>query len=101
VIWVSREAEYFLKWDWTGQIMLKRFNKFRRARKSITPVGVADYAFGSICPTALIVGRAIRRDHWRNGSAQTAAFAFTHTGTVICQRVLKREPPLEVDDISH
>jgi hypothetical protein len=54
VIWVSREAEYFLKWDWTGQIILKRFNKFRRARKSVTPVGVADYAFGSICPTSLI-----------------------------------------------
>jgi hypothetical protein len=34
--------------------MLKCFNKFRRARKSVTPVGVADYAFGSIRPTSLI-----------------------------------------------
>jgi hypothetical protein len=27
VIWGKREAEYFCKWDWTGQITLIRFNK--------------------------------------------------------------------------
>jgi hypothetical protein len=27
VIWVGRERKYFCKWDWTGQIRLKRFNK--------------------------------------------------------------------------
>jgi hypothetical protein len=27
---------------------LKRLNKFRFVRKSVTPVGVADYAYGSI-----------------------------------------------------
>jgi hypothetical protein len=33
VIWVSGEAEYFCKPDWTGQIRLIRLNKFRHARK--------------------------------------------------------------------
>jgi hypothetical protein len=33
LIWVSGEAENFLKWDWTRGIMLNRFNKFRFARK--------------------------------------------------------------------
>jgi hypothetical protein len=28
VIWVRCEAEYFLKWDWTGQISLIRLDKF-------------------------------------------------------------------------
>jgi hypothetical protein len=27
LIWVSGEAEYFCKQDWTGQITLIRFNK--------------------------------------------------------------------------
>jgi hypothetical protein len=52
VIWVGREPEYFSKWDWTSQIILNRFNKFRRARKpegrAVAPVGIADDAFGSI-----------------------------------------------------
>jgi hypothetical protein len=34
LIWVKQEAENFLKWDWTGGIILIRFNKFRHARKS-------------------------------------------------------------------
>ena len=34
LIWVKAEAKNFLKWDWTGGIILIRFNKFRRARKS-------------------------------------------------------------------
>jgi hypothetical protein len=33
LIWVKREAEYFCKPDWTGQIRLIRLNKFRHARK--------------------------------------------------------------------
>jgi hypothetical protein len=33
LIWVKREAEYFLRGDWTGQIRLNRLNKFRDARK--------------------------------------------------------------------
>jgi hypothetical protein len=33
LIWVSGEAENFLKWDWTRGIMLNPFNKFRFARK--------------------------------------------------------------------
>jgi hypothetical protein len=37
LIWVKREAEYFCKPDWTGQITLIRFNKFRCARRSGTP----------------------------------------------------------------
>jgi hypothetical protein len=32
VICVKREAEYFCKPDWTGQIRLIRLNKFGRAR---------------------------------------------------------------------
>jgi hypothetical protein len=32
LIWVSDEAKYFLTWDWTTQITLIRFNKFRFAR---------------------------------------------------------------------
>jgi len=32
LIWVKREAEYFRKPDWTGQIRLIRLNKFGRAR---------------------------------------------------------------------
>jgi hypothetical protein len=30
----SEKAEYFSKWDWTGQIRLIRLNKFRFSRKS-------------------------------------------------------------------
>jgi hypothetical protein len=33
LIWANGEAEYFCKWDWTGQIRLTRLNKFRFARK--------------------------------------------------------------------
>src|SRR5437588_9679366 len=33
LIWVRSETEYFLKWDWTAQISLIRFNKFRCARR--------------------------------------------------------------------
>jgi hypothetical protein len=39
LIWASSEAEYFWKWDWTGQISLIQFNKFRRARKCRSPEG--------------------------------------------------------------
>ena len=35
LIWVKREAEYFCKQDWTGQIRLIRLNKFAVARKSV------------------------------------------------------------------
>jgi hypothetical protein len=38
LIWVSGEAEYFLKSDWTGQIRLMRLNKFRFWRNSAKPV---------------------------------------------------------------
>jgi hypothetical protein len=34
VIWVRREAKYFLRQDWTGSISLIRFIKFAVARKS-------------------------------------------------------------------
>jgi len=33
VIWVSGEAEYFLRWDWTGSISLKWFEKLGYARR--------------------------------------------------------------------
>jgi hypothetical protein len=33
VIWGKRERKSFCKEDWTGEITLIRFNKFRRARK--------------------------------------------------------------------
>ncbi|MGD0849176.1 hypothetical protein [Bradyrhizobium sp.] len=33
LIWVSGEAEYFLRWDWTGGITLNRFDKFDFARR--------------------------------------------------------------------
>jgi hypothetical protein len=29
LIWVSGEAENFLRWDWTGRIALNRLNKSR------------------------------------------------------------------------
>jgi hypothetical protein len=37
VIWVRREREYFSSEDWTGQIRLIRFNKFRHPRKERIP----------------------------------------------------------------
>src|SRR5205085_4099887 len=37
LIWVRSEAECFLKWDWTAQITLIRFNKFGHARSWLTP----------------------------------------------------------------
>jgi hypothetical protein len=37
LIWVGGEEKYFCKWDWTGGIRLIRLNKFRRARKRISP----------------------------------------------------------------
>jgi hypothetical protein len=52
LIWVRGEAENFLEWDWTGEITLIRFNKFRHARKSegraVGQVETEDCAFGSI-----------------------------------------------------
>jgi hypothetical protein len=33
LIWGSGEAEYFFKWDWTGQIRLICLKKFVFARK--------------------------------------------------------------------
>jgi len=32
-IWLSGEAENFLRWDWTGGITLNRFDKFDFARR--------------------------------------------------------------------
>jgi hypothetical protein len=37
VIWVGREAEYFLERGWTAQIRLIRLNKLRCARKARSP----------------------------------------------------------------
>jgi len=34
LIWLSGEAEKFLRWDWTGGITLIGFDKFDFARKS-------------------------------------------------------------------
>jgi hypothetical protein len=34
LIWANREAEYFRKWDWTGQISLK-------SRKNFLPPRIA------------------------------------------------------------
>jgi hypothetical protein len=39
LIWGLGEAKYFLKQDWTGQISLNCFNKFRYARKRLRPAG--------------------------------------------------------------
>jgi hypothetical protein len=38
VIWVKREADYFCKRDWTGQISLKALRKITPARTSIENV---------------------------------------------------------------
>ena len=35
MIWVSGEAEYFFKQDWTGQIRLNCFNKLGFRRKAL------------------------------------------------------------------
>jgi hypothetical protein len=35
VIWVFGKSEYFFKWDWTGQIRLKCFDKFDFRRKAL------------------------------------------------------------------
>jgi hypothetical protein len=37
LIWVNREAEYFLRQDWTGQISLNRLAKFDFTRKRFGP----------------------------------------------------------------
>jgi hypothetical protein len=42
LIWVRREAEYFLKLDWTGQISLIRLTKFRFSRNSAGREGQKD-----------------------------------------------------------
>ena len=42
LIWVRPETEYFCKGDWTAQISLIRFNKFRRARRWRTGPGCSD-----------------------------------------------------------
>jgi hypothetical protein len=69
LIWVKAEAENFLKWDWTGGIILIRFNKFRRARKSETAGSYAsrDADYAGACHRA-----APRTDPL--GSIRTTAF---------------------------
>jgi hypothetical protein len=37
MICLTGKAEYFSKWDWTGQIRLIRLNKFLFSRKSAKP----------------------------------------------------------------
>ena len=59
LIWGRGEAENFLKWDWTGGIILIRFNKFRRARKSKRAGSYAsrDYA-------EPVIGPRLARTRW-------------------------------------
>jgi hypothetical protein len=44
LIWVNGEAKNFLMRDWTGQITLNRFNKFRFARNRHGPHAARRYA---------------------------------------------------------
>jgi hypothetical protein len=68
LIWGSGEAEYFCKWDWTGQITLIRFRKFLLARTRRSP----DRASERVAPT----GRANARP--MTGSASTRNDATRH-----------------------
>jgi hypothetical protein len=51
VIWVCREAVYFLNREWTGQITLKLLEKIDLQEKSILRAP-------TVCPTVKMTGRA-------------------------------------------